>query len=154
MTTAGTVSHTGVGGLSTGGGFGRLARRYGLALDNVSAVDMVTADGQFRHASKDENQDLYWGVRGGGGNFGIVTSFEFKLHPMQRQVIGGQLVFPIERAHDLLEVYAEYAPRAPDALNVDPLLGYSIGGKDGVSIKNRYDPDNMFRLNANIVPTV
>jgi FAD/FMN-containing dehydrogenase len=131
VTTAGTVSHTGVGGLTTGGGFGRLARRYGLALDNVSAVDMVTADGHFRHASKDENQDLYWGVRGGGGNFGIVTSFEFKLHPMQRQVIGGQLVFPIERAHDLLEVYAEYASRAPDELNVDPLLGYSIGGKDG-----------------------
>ncbi len=131
VTTAGTVSHTGVGGLTTGGGFGRLARRYGLALDNVTAVDMVTADGQFRHASKDANQDLYWGVRGGGGNFGIVTSFEFRLHPMQRQVIGGKLIFPIGRAHDLLEVYAEYSPISPDELNVDPVLGYPGGGKDG-----------------------
>ena len=70
VTTAGTVSHTGVGGLTLGGGFGRVGRRFGLALDNVKAVDIVTADGQLRHASGDENEDLYWGVRGGGGNFG------------------------------------------------------------------------------------
>ena len=89
VTTAGTVSHTGVGGLTLGGGFGRLARRFGLALDNVKAVDIVTADGQLRHASPDENPDLYWGVRGGGGNFGIVTNFEFGLHPMQREVVAG-----------------------------------------------------------------
>ncbi len=83
VTTAGTVSHTGIGGLTLGGGFGRLARRFGLALDNVKAVDIVTADGQLLHASAKENKDLYWGVRGGGGNFGIVTDFEFGLHPMQ-----------------------------------------------------------------------
>ena len=98
VTTSGTVSHTGVGGLTLGAGFGRLARRFGLALDNVKAVDIVTADGRFLHASADENPDLYWAVRGGGGNFGIVTAFEFQLHPMARQVLGGPLVFPITRA--------------------------------------------------------
>ncbi len=98
VTTAGTVSHTGVGGLTLGGGFGRLARRFGLALDNVKAVDIVTADGKLRHASATENPDLYWGVRGGGGNFGVVTNFEFGLHEMQRQVIGGDVVFPLAAA--------------------------------------------------------
>ncbi|MDX1482749.1 MAG: FAD-binding oxidoreductase, partial [Woeseiaceae bacterium] len=92
VTTAGTVSHTGVGGLTLGGGYGRVARRFGLALDNVRAVDIVTADGSLRHASAEENPDLHWAVRGGGGNFGIVTSFEFQLHPMQREVIGGEVV--------------------------------------------------------------
>ncbi len=95
VTTAGTVSHTGVGGLTLGRGFGRLARRFGLALDNVKSVDIVNADGQLRHASAEENQDLYWAVRGGGGNFGVVTAFEFGLHPMQRQVIGGAMIFPL-----------------------------------------------------------
>ena len=109
VTTAGTVSHTGVGGLTLGGGFGRVARRFGLALDNVKSVDIVTADGQLRHASAEENPDLFWAVRGGGGNFGIVTGFEFGLHPMQRQIIGGDLVFPIERARELLEFYGEYS---------------------------------------------
>jgi FAD/FMN-containing dehydrogenase len=102
VTPMGTVSHTGVGGLVTGGGFGRLARRFGLAVDNLTAVDVVTADGQFRRATEHENPDLFWGVRGGGGNFGIVTSFEFQLHPMQRQIVGGKILFPIENAHDVL----------------------------------------------------
>ena len=105
VTTTGTVSHTGVGGLTTGGGFGRLGRRFGLALDNVIAADIVTADGQLRRASKEENADLYWGVRGGGGNFGVVTSFDFKLHPMQRTVVGGDILFPITEARDILSLY-------------------------------------------------
>ncbi len=131
VTTAGTVSHTGVGGLTLGGGFGRLARRFGLALDNVKSVDIVTADGQLRHASADENADLYWAVRGGGGNFGIVTGFEFGLHPMQRQIVGGDLVFPIERARELLEFYGEYANSAPDELYCDAYMDSPMGSKPG-----------------------
>ena len=133
VTTAGTVSHTGVGGLTLGGGFGRLARRFGLALDNVKSVDIVTADGQFRHASPDENPDLYWGVRGGGGNFGIVTNFEFGLHPMQRQVVAGSVVFPIERARELLAFYGEYSASAPDELYVDAIVSAPMG-KPGMCI--------------------
>jgi FAD/FMN-containing dehydrogenase len=110
VTTAGTVSHTGVGGLTLGGGFGRVGRRFGLALDNVRAVDIVTADGQFRRASPDENPDLFWAVRGGGGNFGVVTSFEFQLHPMDREVVGGDIVFPIEQARQVLDFYMAKDP--------------------------------------------
>ena len=134
VTTCGTVSHTGVGGLTLGGGFGRVARRFGLALDNVKAVDLVTADGQLRHASAEENPDLYWGVRGGGGNFGVVTGFEFGLHPMQRQVIGGDIVFPISRARELLEFYGDYSGNAPDELYTDALMASPIGGKPGVFV--------------------
>ena len=124
----GTVSHTGVGGLTTGGGFGRLARRFGLALDNVTSVDLVTADGRLRRASADENPDLYWAVRGGGGNFGVVTAFEFQLHPVQRQMIGGMLVFPIDRARELLKRYAEVSLSAPDELYVDCFIAYPAKG--------------------------
>jgi len=132
VTTAGTVSHTGVGGLTLGGGFGRLARRYGLSLDNVRAVDIVTADGQLRRASADENADLFWGVRGGGGNFGVVTSFEFQLHAMEREVIGGNITFPLSQAKQLLDFYAEYQLMAPDELSLDAGL-YSIRGVQGES---------------------
>jgi FAD/FMN-containing dehydrogenase len=132
VTTAGTVSHTGVGGLTLGGGFGRVARRFGLSLDNVRAVDIVTPDGQLRHASADENADLYWGVRGGGGNFGVVTSFEFQLHPMDREVIGGNIVFPLSQAKQLLDFYSEYHLVAPDELSIDAGL-YSIRGVQGES---------------------
>jgi FAD/FMN-containing dehydrogenase len=130
VTTAGTVSHTGVGGLTLGGGFGRLARRFGLALDNVKAVDIVTADGMLRHASATENPDLYWAVRGGGGNFGVVTSFEFGLHEMQRQVIGGDVIFPREQMKDVLSMYADYLPAAPDDLYLDFFVGSEIGTKE------------------------
>jgi FAD/FMN-containing dehydrogenase len=116
VTTAGTVSHTGVGGLTLGGGFGRVARRFGLSLDNVRAVDIVTASGEVLRASSEENTELYWGVRGGGGNFGVVTSFDFALHPMQRNVIGGLMIFPLEQAKQVLRFYSEYAPTAPDEL--------------------------------------
>jgi FAD/FMN-containing dehydrogenase len=129
VTTAGTVSHTGVGGLTLGGGFGRLARRFGLALDNVKGLDIVTADGEFRHASADENPELYWALRGGGGNFGVVTSFEFQLHPMQRQVIGGEVLFPLERAREILSFYAEFALNAPDDLYCDAYIQSSMTGE-------------------------
>jgi FAD/FMN-containing dehydrogenase len=132
-TPLGTVSHTGVGGLTLGGGFGRLARRFGLAIDNLESVDIVTADGQLHHASARDNPDLFWAVRGGGGNFGIVTSFEFRLHPMEREVVAGELAFPIERAKDLLSMWADYAPTAPDELYMDPTLYLPPGGAAGAA---------------------
>ena len=132
VTTAGTVSHTGIGGLTLGGGFGRLARRFGLALDNVLAVDVVTADGRLLHASADENPDLYWAVRGGGGNFGIVTTFEFGLHPMQREIIGGDMLFPIARAREIIGFYGEFSSGAPDELYADYFMSAPPAGKPGV----------------------
>ena len=134
VTTAGTVSHTGVGGLTLGGGFGRLARRYGLALDNVTGVDIVTADGRLLHADADNHPDLFWGVRGGGGNFGVVTSFEFKLHPMERTVIGGDVVFPLKDLPNVLKVYADYAPQAPDDLYLDCAMASELGTQEGVCL--------------------
>ncbi len=136
VTTAGTVSHTGVGGLTLGGGFGRLARRYGLAVDNLRAVDIVTADGRLVRASADENPDLFWGVRGGGGNFGIVTRFEFALHPRQRTVVGGDIVFPLDRARELLNFYAEYTAAAPREMYVDAFMGAPPGGRPGAFVFN------------------
>ncbi|MGH9158583.1 MAG: FAD-binding oxidoreductase, partial [Vicinamibacteraceae bacterium] len=128
VTPLGAVSHPGVGGLVTGGGFGRLARRYGLSIDNLISVDVVTADGQLRHASESENPDLFWGVRGGGGNFGIVTSFEFRLHPLERQVLAGEVVFPMSRARDVLKLVADYGLVAPDELWIEPFLIFPPGG--------------------------
>ena len=119
VTTAGTVSHTGVAGLTLGGGFGRVGRRFGLALDNVLGVDIVTADGRLRHVNSEENQDLYWGVRGGGGNFGVVTSFDFQLHKMDREVIGGTVAFPFSEAKSVMNFFADYAANAPDELYLD-----------------------------------
>lgn len=132
VTPMGTVSHTGVGGLVTGGGFGRVARRFGLSIDSLISVDVVTANGQLHHADRYENPDLFWGVRGGGGNFGIVTLFEFQLHPMQRQVVGGYIVFPIDRARDVLSLYAEYLPQAPDDLDLVFFMSQAPGRPGGV----------------------
>jgi hypothetical protein len=133
VTPMGTVSHTGVGGLVTGGGFGRLARRFGLSVDNLISVDVVGADGDFHRASENENPDLFWGVRGGGGNFGVVTSFEFRLHPMQRQVLGGQIVYPISRAREVLGVFNDYGPSAPDPLQLDCAVVIPPGGEPGIA---------------------
>lgn len=134
VTPLGTVSHTGVGGLVTGGGFGRLARRFGLAVDNLISVDVITADGKFHRASDEEEPDLFWGVRGGGGNFGIVTSFEFRLHPMQRQVLAGSVVYPFERAREVMRIYGDYAASGPD----DLALGFAVvlepDGKPGTAV--------------------
>lgn len=132
VTPLGTVSHTGVGGLTLGGGFGRLARKYGMAIDNLESIDVVTADGQLRHASATENQDLFWGARGGSGNFGVVTGFEFRLHPLQREVIAGKVDFPIAKARDVLGMWAEHAATGPDELYMDPVVMYPPGGAPGV----------------------
>jgi hypothetical protein len=134
VTTAGTVSHTGVGGLTLGGGFGRLARRFGLALDNVTSVDLVGADGKLWRASATQNPDLFWGVRGGGGNFGVVTSFEFQLHPMQRQVVGGDVVFPLAQLRNVLSFYADYIAGAPDDLYLDLVMTSEHGSSDGMVV--------------------
>lgn len=133
VTPLGTVSHTGVGGLTLGGGFGRLARRYGMAIDNLSAIDVVTADGKWRHTSLKENPDLFWGLRGGGGNFGVVTNFEFMLHPMQREVVAGKVTFPIEKARDVLAMFGDYAPSAPNELYLDPIMMFPPGGAPGAA---------------------
>src|SRR5688572_20104995 len=122
VTPTGTVSHTGAGGLTLGGGFGRLARRFGLSCDNVRAIDVVTADGRLLTASKEQNKDLFWGLRGGGGNFGIATSFEFQLHPVDPIMLGGELVFAWEDAPAILEFYFDFARHAPDELNIDVAL--------------------------------
>ncbi|HEY0680859.1 MAG TPA: FAD-binding oxidoreductase [Steroidobacter sp.] len=133
VTPLGTVSHTGVGGLTLGGGFGRVARRFGMAIDNLTAMDVVTADGQLLHTSMREHPDLFWGLRGGSGNFGVVSNFEFKLHPMQREVIAGKLTFPFEKMRDVLAMYADYAPAAPDTLYFDPIVVLPPGGAPGVA---------------------
>jgi FAD/FMN-containing dehydrogenase len=121
-TTAGTVSHTGVGGLTLGGGFGRLGRRFGLSCDNLRSVDVVTANGTLLTASREQNKDLFWGLRGGGGNFGVATSFEFQLHPVDPVMLGGDLMYSFEDAPAVLQHFLEYAPTAPDELNMDVSL--------------------------------
>jgi FAD/FMN-containing dehydrogenase len=120
-TTAGIVSSTGVAGLTLGGGHGWLMRGYGLSCDNLRSVDVVTADGRCVRASAEENPDLFWGVRGGGGNFGIVTAFEFELHPVTT-VVAGLLLYPMTRAREVLEVYREVARKAPDALVIHVII--------------------------------
>jgi len=117
-TVGGTVSHTGIGGLSLGGGFGWLARKYGLVVDNLVSVDIVTADGRLLTASADENPDLFWAVRGGGGNFGVVTSFEYRAHEVGPIVVGGLALFPAERATEILRAFRDIMATAPDELTL------------------------------------
>ncbi|HEX8918491.1 MAG TPA: FAD-binding oxidoreductase [Chloroflexota bacterium] len=116
--TGGQISHTGIAGLTLGGGVGWLARKYGMVVDNLLSVDIVTADGRLLHASDTENPDLFWAVRGGGGNFGIVTSFEYRLHPVGPLVVGGLAGFPIERGREILEFVRDFMSTAPDELAI------------------------------------
>jgi hypothetical protein len=115
-TTGGVVTHTGIAGLTLGGGIGWLMRRHGLTCDNLVAARVVTADGRALHASENENADLLWGLRGGGGNFGIVTAFEYCLHPLGPQVLAGVILHPAEQAPELLRFYRDYVATAPDDL--------------------------------------
>jgi FAD/FMN-containing dehydrogenase len=121
-TTAGTVSHTGVAGLTLGGGFGRLGRRFGLTCDNLTAAELVTADGRLLRVSEQENPDLLWGLRGGGGNLGVVTSFEYRLHPLDPAMIGGPLLFPFVHGRDLLNAFADFVAGASDEMYVDATI--------------------------------
>jgi FAD/FMN-containing dehydrogenase len=112
-TTAGNVSHTGVGGLTLGGGMGWLARQFGMACDNVVEYEIVTASGERLTASADENPDLFWGLRGGGGNFGVVTRFTFRLHPVSGQALSVDFWYPIEQAREVLRFFRDFAVDAP-----------------------------------------
>jgi hypothetical protein len=116
-TTGGTVSDTGVAGLTLGGGLGWLAGRYGLACDNLIGAEIVTADGQILRASQDENADLFWAIRGGGGNFGVVTAFEFRLHAVGPLVYAGMVAHPLERAGEAMRFYRNYCESNPDEVN-------------------------------------
>jgi hypothetical protein len=113
--TGGVISTTGIAGLTLGGGIGWLMRKYGLACDHLRSVDLVTADGQFLTASVMEHPDLFWGLRGGGGNFGIATSFEYQLHPVG-PLLAGMIIHPIDRAREVLRFYRDFTPTAPDEL--------------------------------------
>ncbi|WP_202919215.1 FAD-binding oxidoreductase [Saccharothrix deserti] len=114
--TSGIVTHTGVAGLTLGGGIGWMMRKYGLTVDDLLSVDVVTADGGFVRADENHNADLFWGIRGGGGNFGIVTEFEFRLHPVGPEVYGGPVFWPVEDAPQVLEFYRDWIADCPDEL--------------------------------------
>jgi FAD/FMN-containing dehydrogenase len=117
-TPVGINSTTGIAGLTLGGGFGWLTRQYGMTIDNLVSVEMITADGHRVRASETENSDLFWALRGGGGNFGVVTEFEFELHPVGPQILAGLIVFPFDQAKQVLTKYREFIKSAPEELNI------------------------------------
>ncbi|MFZ1202527.1 MAG: FAD-binding oxidoreductase [Desulfobacterales bacterium] len=121
-TVSGIIGTTGVSGLTLGGGHGYLSRKYGLTIDNLLAADVVLADGQLVHASEDHNPDLFWALRGGGGNFGVVTSFEYRLHPVDT-VFAGPLFWPIEQLEPTLRWYREWLPQAPESIYAFFMVG-------------------------------
>lgn len=158
-TPVGINSTTGVAGLTLGGGFGWLTRRYGMTVDNLVSAEVVTADGKRVRASEQENADLFWGLRGGGGNFGIVTHFEFSLYPVGPQIFAGLMVFPFEQAKAVLEQYAEFVKSIPEDLNIWvvlrkapplPFLPAEVHGKEVVVLAIFYggDPAEGERLIA------
>jgi FAD/FMN-containing dehydrogenase len=114
--TGGLVTHTGVGGLALGGGIGHLMRRCGLTCDNLTAADLVTADGELIHVGERAHEDLLWGLRGGGGNFGVVTRFRFRLHPVGPTVLAGAVLYPLDKGVEILRRYREWVADVPDDL--------------------------------------
>jgi FAD/FMN-containing dehydrogenase len=127
-TTLGQISNTGIAGLTLGGGFGWLSRRFGLACDNLISAELVTADGKVRRVSAQDEPDLFWAIRGGGGNFGVATSFEYRLHPLNPTVVAGHVDFPGAQVKDAIEFYATFLAHAPRELSVD--LGLSAGNNE------------------------
>ena len=113
---SGIVTHTGVAGLTLGGGIGWIMRKHGLSIDQLISVDVVTATGEFVRANAEENPDLFWGVRGGGGNFGIITEFEFRCVPLGTQVLAGPIIWPMEMSAEVLRFYRDWVADAPDEL--------------------------------------
>ncbi len=131
--TGGTISTTGIAGLTLGGGLGWLMRKYGLACDNLLSVDIVLGDGRFLTASATENVDLFWGIRGAGANFGVVTSFEYKLHPVG-SILGGKIIYPMENAREVLQFYRNYTAEAPEELAAFAVLRTLPDGQPAVVI--------------------
>ena len=149
-TPVGINSTTGLAGLTVGGGFGWLTRKYGMTVDNLISVEMVTVDGDCVRASEDENADLFWAIRGGGGNFGVVTQFEFKLYPVGPEILAGLIVFPFDQAKQVLTKYREFVESAPEELNVWvvlrqapplPFLPEDVHGKEVVVLPIFYGGD-------------
>ena len=130
---AGVISKTGIAGLALGGGVGWLVRKYALTCDNVLSFDIVTADGNPRVASANENEDLFWALRGGGGNFGVVTSFEFRVHPVST-VLGGLVIYPRDRAVEVLRFYRDFTQSAPEELTAYCALMYTPEGIPAVAV--------------------
>ena len=154
-TPLGINSTTGIAGLTLGGGFGWLTRKYGMTIDNLVSVDLVAADGSPMRCSDRENTDLYWAVRGGGGNFGVVTRFEFSLHPVGPEILAGLLVFPFAQARQVFAKYREFVKSAPEDMNVWvvlrkapplPFLPADVHGKEIVALAVFYagnDPGGL-----------
>ena len=149
-TPVGINSTTGVAGLTLGGGFGWLSRKYGMTIDNLLSAEVVTADGKQVHASETENSDLFWGLRGGGGNFGVVTRFDFRLHPVGPDLLTGLIVFPFDQAKSVLTKFARFTETMPDDLNVWmvtrkapplPFLPEAVHGKEIVVLAVCYAGD-------------
>lgn len=149
-TPSGNVSETGVAGLALGGGFGWLTRKYGMMIDNLVSATMVTADGNQIRASETENADLFWAIRGGGGNFGVVTEFEFKLHLVGPEILAGLMVFPFNQAKQVLTRYRKFAESAPEELTAWvafcqapplPFLPENVHGKEVVLLPVFYVGD-------------
>jgi FAD/FMN-containing dehydrogenase len=137
--TGGVVSHTGVGGLTLGGGMGWLTRKAGLAIDNLASAEVVTADGRILHASERDNPDLFWAIRGGGGNFGVVTAFEFKLHPVGPLVHFGLFFWPLERTTEVLRIAEELISTLPADLNII-IAGINAPPEPFVPEQHRFRP--------------
>ena len=133
LTTTGIISGTGMAGLTLGGGMGWLMGKYGLTIDNLLAVEIVTADGQIRTADENEHGDLLWAVRGGGGNFGVVTSFEYQLHPAD-PLLAGMVLHPIERARDVLRFYRDFTAGAPDELTTYAAFARTPDGQPAIGL--------------------
>ncbi len=149
-TPIGINSTTGIAGLTVGGGFGWLTRKYGMTVDNLISVEMVTVDGDLIRASEDQNADLFWAIRGGGGNFGVVTQFEFKLYPVGPEILAGLIVFPFDQAKQVLTKYREFVESAPEELNVWvvlrkapplPFLPEDVHGREVVVLPIFYSGD-------------
>jgi len=158
-TPLGINSTTGVAGLTLGGGFGWLSRKYGMTIDNLLSAEVITADGQQLNASESENADLFWGLRGGGGNFGVVTRFDFQLHPVGPNVLSGLIVFPFEQAKSVISQFARFTETMPEELNVWmvtrkapplPFLPAEVHGREMIALALCYigDPEEGERLIA------